>query len=199
MSMSAPEGMAPIPDPEPPLAGGKVRLRWLRGDDARAVAAACRDPEIPRWTYMQEGLTPKGAAAWIERSRRLRAEGAAARFAIVGADDDRFLGQVGLSIDWLRLSGETFYWVAATARRRGVAATALGLVSRWALGAVGLQRLELLTDPRNRASQRVAERAGYVREGTLRSYQPFKGRRMDAVMFSLLPTDLTGAPGSLGP
>jgi ribosomal-protein-alanine N-acetyltransferase len=82
--------------------------------------------------------------------------------------------------------------VAAPARRRGAAATALGLVSRWALGTLGLERLELLADPRNRASQRVAERAGYVREGTLRSYQPFKGRRMDAVMFSLLPADLPG-------
>jgi RimJ/RimL family protein N-acetyltransferase len=187
--------MTPIPDPDPPLGDGTVRLRWLRDDDARAVVAACRDPEIPRWTFMQERLTPKGAAAWIERANRLRASGAAARFAIVGADDDRFLGQVGVRIDWLRVSGETFYWVAAAARRRGVAVTALGLVSRWALGSLGLQRLELFTDPRNRASQRVAERAGYVREGTLRSYQPFKGRRMDAVVFSLLPTDLPGPPG----
>jgi RimJ/RimL family protein N-acetyltransferase len=194
--MSAPEGLAPIPDPAPPLVDGRVRLRWLRGDDARAVVAACRDPEIPRWTFMQEGLTPKRAAAWIARADRLRASGAAARFAIVsagGADDDRFLGQVGVSIDWRRVSGEAFYWVAATARQRGVATTALRLVSRWALGSLGLQRLELLIDPRNGASQRVAERAGYRREGTLRSYQPFKGRRMDAVVFSLLPADLSGS------
>lgn len=170
---------------------GHIRLRWLREDDAPAVAAACRDPEIPRWTFMEEGLTRRRAAAWIERSWRLRAEGAAARFAIAGADDDRFLGQVGVAIDRLRVSGETFYWVAAPARRRGAAATALRLVSRWALGPLGLERLELLTHPRNRASQRVAERAGYLREGTLRSYQPFKGRRMDAVVFSLLPADLT--------
>jgi RimJ/RimL family protein N-acetyltransferase len=195
VAVASPERRSPIPDPDPPLAGGRIRLRWLREDDAPAVVAACRDPEIPRWTYMEEGLTRRRAAGWIERSNRLRVEGAGARFAIVGrdgADDGRFLGQVGLSVDWLRVSGETFYWVAATARRRGVATTALRLVSRWALGSLGLERLELLTDPQNRASQRVAERAGYVREGTLRSYQPFKGRRMDAVVFSLLPADLPG-------
>lgn len=192
MAVVTAERGAPIPDPDPPLAGGHIRLRWLCEDDAPAVVAACRDPEIPRWTYMEHGLTRRRAAGWIERSIRLRAEGSGARFAIVGADDGRFLGQVGLSIDWLRVTGETFYWVAAPARRRGAAATALGLVSRWALGPLGLERLELLADPRNRASQRVAERAGYVREGTLRSYQPFKGRRMDAVMFSLLPADLRG-------
>jgi RimJ/RimL family protein N-acetyltransferase len=193
--MATPDGRAPIPDPDPPLADGRVRLRWLREDDAPAVVTACRDPEIPRWTFMEAGLTRRRAAGWIERAARLRAEGAAARFAIVGADGDRFLGQVGISIDWLRVSGETFYWVAAPARGRGVATTALRLVSGWALGSLGLERLELLTDPRNRASQRVAERAGYVREGTLRSYQPFKGRRMDAVVFSLLPGDLATPQG----
>ncbi len=54
--MNAPEGMKPIPDPDPPLSEGSIRLRWLRTEDAEPVAAACRDPEIPRWTFMEEGL-----------------------------------------------------------------------------------------------------------------------------------------------
>jgi RimJ/RimL family protein N-acetyltransferase len=195
VTVAASKGLAPILDPDPPLVEGQVRLRWLRDDDAAAVATACQDPEIPRWTFMEEGLTQEGAAAWIERSRRLRASGAMARFAIAGADDDLLLGQVGVAIDRPRVSGEAFYWVAAPARRRGVAVTALRLMSRWALGSLGLERLQLFADPANSASQRVAERAGYVREGTLRSYQPFKGRRMDAVVFSLLPADLKRPPG----
>jgi ribosomal-protein-alanine N-acetyltransferase len=194
VTVGTPSRRAPIPDPDPPLTDGEVLLRWLRDGDARAVAAASRDPDIPRWTFMEEGLTPAGAAAWIERSHRLRNSGALARFAIVDAAGGRFLGQVGVSVNRPRVSGETFYWVAAPARRRGVATAALRLVSRWALESLGLQRLELFTDPRNRASQGVAGRAGYVREGTLRSYQPFKGRRMDVVVFSLLPADLDGSP-----
>jgi RimJ/RimL family protein N-acetyltransferase len=47
--------------------------------------------------------------------------------------------------------------------------------------------------PRSRAghpaSQAVAERAGFTREGVLRSYMVGKGERLDMVMFSLLPTD----------
>jgi RimJ/RimL family protein N-acetyltransferase len=38
-------------------------------------------------------------------------------------------------------------------------------------------------------SQRVAERAGYVREGLLRSRHLLKGRRMDSVVYARLPTD----------
>jgi hypothetical protein len=40
------------------------------------------------------------------------------------------------------------------------------------------------------ASQRVAERSGFRREGVLRSYHVVDGRREDAVFFSLLPGDL---------
>ncbi|WP_458691147.1 GNAT family N-acetyltransferase [Nocardia tengchongensis] len=39
------------------------------------------------------------------------------------------------------------------------------------------------------ASQRVAERCGFTREGVLRSHMQFKGERRDTVLFSLRPTD----------
>jgi RimJ/RimL family protein N-acetyltransferase len=51
-------------------------------------------------------------------------------------------------------------------------------------------RLELTCSPDNVGSQRVAERAGFVREGVLRSHLPYKGARRDSVMFSLLPDEL---------
>jgi len=44
--------------------------------------------------------------------------------------------------------------------------------------------------PDNERSQRVAERAGFVQEGVLRSHMAFKGGRRDTVMFSLLPGEL---------
>jgi RimJ/RimL family protein N-acetyltransferase len=51
--------------------------------------------------------------------------------------------------------------------------------------------MELATDPENVASQRVAEKAGFEREGILRALLPERdGGRRDGVMFSLLPGDL---------
>jgi RimJ/RimL family protein N-acetyltransferase len=65
------------------------------------------------------------------------------------------------------------------------------LVARWAFAERGVQRLELTTAPENVASQRVAERAGFTREGVLRALQATKSNgRRDTVMFSLLPSDL---------
>jgi RimJ/RimL family protein N-acetyltransferase len=82
------------------------------------------------------------------------------------------------------------YWLRAEARGRGAATLAVQLVARWAFDDLGIQRLQLTTAPGNAASQRVAERAGFIREGLLRRWMPTSNGRRDRVMFSLLPADL---------
>jgi hypothetical protein len=52
--------------------------------------------------------------------------------------------------------------------------------------------LELITDPDNVRSQRIAEKVGFRREGVLRSHLVHSdGPRRDSVMFSLLPGELS--------
>ena len=88
---------------------------------------------------------------------------------------------------------EVGYWVGARARGRGVATAALCLVAEWAFEEVpNLARLQLRADVRNIASNRVAEKAGFTREGVLRSqrYNERLGKRVDFVMWSLLREEL---------
>jgi RimJ/RimL family protein N-acetyltransferase len=158
--------------------------------DAPAIATACRDPHIVRWTFMPEGMTVPQARDWIDRAHDGFANARALRLAVVGAHDGSFLGQVGIGrLDWQERVGEVFYWITPEARRRGAATRAARLITTWAFDTLNLARVELTVDPGNRASQSVAERAGFTREGVLRSYQRFKDGRMDAVMFSRLPSD----------
>ena len=53
-----------------------------------------------------------------------------------------------------------------------------------------LARVEALVLPNDMASQRVLEKAGFQREGYLRSYLVFDQQRTDALIYSLLPSDL---------
>ena len=182
--MPLPE-MSEIPLPDPPLTDGEIRLRpWARGD-VPAVTAACQDPEIPRWTVVPRGYTERHARDFIDGTLVDRTTGRELALAIVDPGD-AFLGALGLSnFDWPDLKAEIGYWMVPEARRRGVGARASRMLASWALTTLGLERLELLAHPK-RASQRLAERAGFTREGMLRRYRPPRGRE-DLVMFSCWP------------
>ena len=159
-----------------------VRLRPFAEGDVPAIAAACQDPEIPRWTAVPSPYTEADARQWLESDEE-------ESFAVVDKASDELLGSIG--VRYLDGGiGEVGYWVKREARGRGVATRALGLIARWALVDKGLGRFQLRADVANEASQRVAEKAGFVREGVLRSALAFKGERRDVVMYSLVPDDL---------
>ena len=93
-----------------------------------------------------------------------RAAGKELALAVVD-HEDVLLGAIGMSnFDWTDLKGEIGYWMAREARGRGLRTRALRLLSRWALEVLGLERLELMANPANEASQRLAESAGFTRE-----------------------------------
>lgn len=186
--------MPRIPDLSPAPTDGVVALRPWLDRDVEAMTLACSDPETQRWTMVPENYTDAHARAFIAASEQRRRAGDSLEVAVVDADDhDRVLGAVGLvSIDWQRERAEVGYWTAPHTRRRGVATRALRLLSAWALRELQLARLDLRPFADNVASQRVAEQAGYTREGVLRSFSKAKHGHEDVVMFSLLPGDLDG-------
>jgi len=179
------------------LTDGALVLRPWRLEDVPRVAEICTDPEIARWTRVPSPYTERHARAWIEQTVRDwdSGEGEAA-FAVTDASNSEVVGAIGLRVhEDYALQGSIGYWVAADARGRGVATGALRLVSRWGLRELGLPRVQLVTDPGNKASQRVAERAGFRREGLLRSYIQMAHERRDCVMFSLLGDELEEGEG----
>jgi RimJ/RimL family protein N-acetyltransferase len=57
----------------------------------------------------------------------------------------------------------------------------------------GAARVELVVEPPNVGSVRVAEAAGFTREGLLRQRFVLRGRRADVVMYSMLASDAAAA------
>ena len=185
--MAAP---VPLSYPDPPLTEGEIGLRPWREEDLGVIAALCRDPDVARFTRVPDPYTDADARAWMDGLPTGLAEGAAVRLAIVAGGGEP-VGSIGLRIDpFDRDIAEAGYMVAAAARGRGVATTALRLASRWGLGGLGVARVQLSTHVDNPASQRVAQRAGFRREGVLRSWEELRGERVDLVMFSLVAADL---------
>ena len=176
--------------PDPPLADGVVALRLWRPSDAAALAAAVQDPEVPRWTAIPSPYGERDAHDYLARVDLDRLAGRELGMAVVEPGSDRLLGSCGLArFDWQDRKAEVGYWVAAHARRRSVGTRAVVLLSRWALRELAMERIELLANPANEGSQKLALRAGFTREGLLRAYRRRKGTREDLVMFSLLASD----------
>lgn len=182
--------------PAEPLLDGTTALRAWRDSDVGALVAACQDPEIARWTSVPHPYGAADARTYLmQRYGAIQAD-SAAPFAIVDRDIGELLGSVALNwLDWRHLRGEVGYWLALEARGRGHATRAVRLISQWGFEKLGLERIELLAATQNPASQRVAERAGFVREAVLRSYMRAKDGRQDMVAFSLLQGDLPSAAG----
>jgi RimJ/RimL family protein N-acetyltransferase len=168
---------------------GRLVLRPYRPDDADAVHRACQDPDIQRWiTAIAVPYTIEDARTWVEDvAPGERAEGSGLP-AVIEADGE-LVGAVGVHLRPGRLGPEIGYWAAPWARGRGYTAEAAHALAEWALG-LGAPRVHLYADVRNTASQAVAERAGFTREGVVRSCLEYRdGTRGDAVLFSRLPED----------
>jgi ribosomal-protein-serine acetyltransferase len=164
-------------------------IRAYEPEDAQALWEAAREsigevyPWLP-WCHPQYCMAE--AKEWIGSRAPLAAEGREYTFAIVGTDG-RFLGGCGLNqINPIHRFGNLGYWVRTSATRRGVATEAVRQVADFAFGNTDLVRVEIVCAVGNDASQRVAERAGAVREGVLRHRLVLHGQSVDAVMYSLV-------------
>lgn len=183
--------MSGLPAPAGPLADGVVALRAWRTSDVPAIAAACADPEIQRFTTVPADYSEADAREYVASREPQRRAGAALGLAIVDATDDRLLlGSIALlRISILDRRGEIGYWLAPEARGRGAATRAVTLLSGWTFATLGFERLEIIPFLGNGPSERVAERAGYDREAVLRSYYMSKDGLRDVAVYSLLASE----------
>jgi RimJ/RimL family protein N-acetyltransferase len=182
--------------PDPPLATADIVLRCPTADDIPWITTACSDRELSRYIpAIPYPYSQSDARAFVQRAVRGWAEGSGGTFVIADAPTGEGSGTIGLQLFPSDTGlAEVGYWLRREARGRGAATTAVRLVSNWAFEQLGIQRMSLMTAPENVASQRVAERAGFTREGLLRAWMPTPHDRRDCVMFSLLAADPSRVP-----
>ena len=166
-----------------------VALRPLATEHLDDVTALLDDPDVLRFTRLPVPPPPDYASQWIERYEAGRLDGTREAFAALD-DDGRFVGlALAVDIDREGREVELGYITAPAARGRGVATAMLDELTRWAFDKLGALRVTLIIDVENRASSKVAERCGYVLEGVMRSSYLKDDVRVDAGLWSRLPTD----------
>lgn len=179
----------------PTLRDGVVVLRPWDRSDVRFLWEASNDPAIERYN----GPAPEtlaDAVAVIEeieerwRSFEERRDVTGVAFAVVDAVSGQPVGMCGVDA-WSASDVAQFgYWLAADARGRGFATRAVSLMTRW-LFDLGAARAFLTIQSSNTASAAVAQRAGFLHEGTLRRCGVWQGQRQDVDVYAALPDEWT--------
>jgi RimJ/RimL family protein N-acetyltransferase len=182
----------PGPGGEPSRAGeltdGVVRLRRVEPADAshlhrlRAlpeVVATSVPPEAPDRSAVERRCA-HAEAAWLAGDR--------AALTITDAATGAYAGEIGLYYqEPTTRQAMVGYSLMPEWRGRGFATRSVRLLVDWALRDVGIARVIAGTHPDNVASQRVLERAGFVREGYQRARLPGpNGTRIDDIVFALV-------------
>jgi RimJ/RimL family protein N-acetyltransferase len=163
----------------PVLTDGRVLLRAAEHRDLPAIEAGIHDPDVIRWIGPAEGsahdVLVQNEERWAHGSPTLS----------ICELDGTCVGKVWVNVRESDAStGYVGYWLLPIARGRGLATSAVRLISAWALRELGLATLRLTTDPENERSQRVAERSGFRRIGLTAAGSP-DGPRPGQVLYAL--------------
>ena len=194
---------------EPVIAGDGIFLRMPRMSDYRQWAelrAASRD-FLQSWepAWPAGDLTPAAYRRRLKRYRRDLHEDRGYAFFLFREEDACLLG--GLALSNLRRgvsqSALLGYWIGAPHARRGYMSRAVACLLPFAFETLRLHRIEAACMPNNVPSRRLLEKAGFVREGSLRRYLKINGSWQDHVLYSVLAEDRARAGersvGAAGP
>ena len=169
------------------LTDGTVVLRKLREGDRAAVIATMRDPLVRQWLNMPRDAGDREFDTVMRTVAGGFRTGERYDFAVATDDDEPSRGAV-IASRRHRDNYEVAYLAGERGRGNGLMTLAVRLLCGWLLDE-GVGRIEVRTHPENLASQRLAERAGFTREGRERKSIWLHGERHDAVVWSLLPGD----------
>jgi RimJ/RimL family protein N-acetyltransferase len=177
--------------PEPALADDTI---WLEPLSESLVPefgwVLVGDADIERFTLIPSRPDAGFVSTWLGRYERGWDNGSCAGFAIRDVASGAGIGFASfVQLDLERDQGEIGYAVDPEARGRGAAGRSVELLTTWGFGVLGLERIELRIDPANEPSRRVARRAGYRLEGTLRSMYFKEGRRSDVDIWARLAAE----------
>jgi RimJ/RimL family protein N-acetyltransferase len=171
--------------PLPALSDGRVLLRAAELRDLPAIDAGIHDADVIRWIGPPEGsahdVLVQNEERWAQGSPTLS----------ICELDGTCVGKVWLNIrETDRSTGFVGYWLLPVGRGRGLATSAVRLLSTWAVRELGVRNLRLVTAPDNQRSQRVAERSGF------RRVSPAAGESLDGPDSGQVIFALDGPPSS---
>lgn len=170
----------------------RLTIRPLDDGDLDALVVAASDPLTQRWIPLPRPYLIEHARGFVhdiataaQTSGGGLVRGIECEGELAGAIDFK-------RTDWINGETEMGYWTHPAFRGRGIVPEAAAALARYALTALGLQRVVVRVATGNTGSARAAEKAGFIREGVARNAGYVHDGRVDLVVFSMIRSDLPG-------
>lgn len=178
--------------PEIEITTERLLLRAYTEADIDAHVTIFDDDPIHRWSSAPQHYTREHARAWCTGiANDIRMFGDGICWAVEDRETSRLMGMTGLhSTDWRNRTTEISAIGGTWAVGHGFAKEALRAISHWVLVDQQFHRIQISAAIDNRASRRVAESCGFVKEGILRNAGTTRSGQVDLVVYGLTPSDL---------
>ncbi|MBN2246470.1 MAG: GNAT family N-acetyltransferase [Candidatus Aminicenantes bacterium] len=155
---------------------GEYQIRQWEDRDASTLAKYANNRKI--WLNLRDVFPhPYTLSDAKEFIKRVKAQNPRTVFAI--ASQSEAIGSIGLVLgeDVHRFTAEMGYWLAEPFWNLGIMTDAIKIFSDYALEKFNLIRIFAEPYARNPASARVLEKAGFIREGTMKAHA-YKDRKI---------------------
>lgn len=149
----------------------KVKLRLQKVSDAKRFYEILNNSN-----FVYFGVRPKSIAEegkWLRGNAKRQKDNTGWNYAILFGE--KIVGGIGIKINYHRkFIGELGYFIDEKYWGKGIVSRAVKLIEDICFKKLKLKRIEILMRPENIASEKVAIKNGYLKEGRMR--KAIKGR-----------------------
>ena len=151
------------PTEVPTLSQGLITLRAPQESDIPALFEGAQDPLIPIFTRIPSNYSMANAEFYVrERSPNAFANQTELQLALEygNGEDAKFAGAFSFhSMDLREHVAEIGYWLCAPMRGKGIAATAIKLLTHFGFESIGFERIEAVVNVENVPSRILLEKS----------------------------------------
>jgi ribosomal-protein-alanine N-acetyltransferase len=160
----------------------KITIRYQKVIDAKRFYEILNNPNFVFITAKPKTIQEE--KDWLKNNPAWRKNNAVWNYSILF--DNLVVGAVGIKINSHRkFIGEIGYLLDENYWGQGIATKAVKLVEKEGFEKLGLTRIEIIMQPENKASEKVALKCGYKKEGLLKkAIDGNDGKKKDALIYA---------------
>jgi len=172
------------------IEGKTIGIRTFKENDVSQFYTAAIESvehmhQFMPWCHPEYSI--EECEAWVTSRAEAWASADEYSFIVYSIESNELLGGVAINqLNAIHKIGNIGYWIRKRALNRGVATEAVLLIAGFGFEQLNLNRLEIVMIPSNKASIKVAVKAGAKYEGIMQSRLLVHNEALDACMYSIV-------------